>query len=92
MPGYLAGVSDVFRLNADGVSEACWHRDGDVIVIDSHASRVSVHVATSDTSLRGRMEATRQSLIAKERATGFDPAGSDTDFARLAALLQVPVQ
>lgn len=92
MPGYLAGVSDVFRLNADGVSETCWHRDGDVIVIGSHASRVAVHVATSDPTLRGRMEATRQRLIAKERATGFDPAGSDADFARLAALLQVPVE
>ena len=92
MPGYLAGVTSVFRIDANGVSDAHWRRDGDAIVIDSRAARVAVHVATTDATLRGRLEAARRRLIEQEQATGFDPAGSDADFARLATLLEPPVQ
>ena len=88
LPGYLAGVVDVFRLDADGVHDAAWRRDGGAIVIDTRADRVVVHVATPDPGLRGRLEAARLRLVAAEQATGFDAAGNDTDFARLARLLE----
>ena len=88
LPGYLAGVADVFRIDADGVYDAAWRRDGDAIVIDARADRVAVHVATADAGLRGRLEERRLRLVAEEQATGFDAAGDDADFARLAALLE----
>lgn len=87
LPGYLAGVVDVFRIDADGVRDAVWRREGDAVVIDAQADRVAVHVATPDAGLRGRLAEARQRLVAAERATGFDPAGNDADLARLAALL-----
>ena len=90
LPRYLAGVVDVFRIDADGVADAVWRRDGDALVIDAQADRVAVHVATPDAGLRGRLEATRRRLADGERATGFDPAGDAADFARLAALLEPP--
>ncbi len=87
LPGYLAEVVDVFRIDADGVRDAVWRREGNAVVIDTRADRVAVHVATPDAGLRGRLEEARRRLVAEEQATGFDPAGSDADFARLAALL-----
>lgn len=87
LPGYLAGIVDVFRIDADGVRDAVWRREGDAVVIDAQADRVAVHVATPDAGLRGRLEETHRRLVAEEQATGFDPAGNDADFARLAGLL-----
>ncbi|MFM7207814.1 MAG: hypothetical protein ACKO4T_14220 [Planctomycetaceae bacterium] len=90
LPGYLAGVNDVFRIDADGVRDAAWRRDGDAIVIDDRAGPVAIHVATPDPALRDRLEAARRRLAAGEEATEFDPARDDSHFARLAALLDRP--
>ena len=90
LPGYLAGITDVFRIDADGVHDARWRRDGDAVVVDARADRVAIHVAAVDAGLRGRLEARRRELVAEEQATGFDPARDDAHFARLAALLDPP--
>jgi glucosylceramidase len=90
LPGYLAGITDVFRIDADGVHDARWRRDGDAVVVDAQASRVAIHVAAIDAGLRGRLEARRRELIAEEQATGFDPAHDDAHFARLATLREPP--
>ncbi len=92
LPGYLAGVRDVFRIDADGVHDATWRQEERGIVIDTRADRVAVHVATPDPALRGRLEAARRALVAAEEATEFDPARDDAHFARLAALLQPPAE
>ncbi|MFM7185438.1 MAG: hypothetical protein ACKO4Z_11805 [Planctomycetota bacterium] len=89
-PGYLAGIRDVFRIDADGVYDATWRQEGDAIFIDARAARVAVHVATTDPLLRERLEADRRRLVADEQATQFDPAHDDAHFARLAALLEEP--
>lgn len=90
LPGYLAGITDVFRIDADGVHDAHWRRDGDAVVVDARADRVAIHVAAVDAGLRGRLEARRRELVAEEQATGFDPARDDAHFARLAALREPP--
>ena len=88
LPGYLGDVADVFRIDADGVYDARWRKEGAAVVVDGCANRVAVHVATADATLRGRLDDERLRLVAAERATGFDPAGDDDDFAALAALLE----
>jgi O-glycosyl hydrolase len=88
LPGYLGDVADVFRIDADGISDATWRKDGEAIMIDGRAAGVAVHVATADATLRGRLEAERRRLVAAEAATGFDPARDDVDFAALAGLLE----
>jgi len=90
LPGYLGAVADVFRIDADGVHDVSWRRDGDAVVVDSQGSRVAIHVAAIDAGLRGRLEARRRELVAEEQATAFDPARDDAHFARLAALLSPP--
>lgn len=88
LPGYLGDVADVFRIDADGISDATWRKDGEAIMIDGRAAGVAVHVATADATLRGRLEAARRRLVAAEAATGFDPARDDADFAALVGLLE----
>jgi len=92
LPGYLVGIRDVFRIDADGVHDAAWRQEGNAVVIDAQASRVAIHVATPDPALRPRLEAVRRGLVAKEQAMGFDPARDDAHFARLAALLEPPAK
>jgi hypothetical protein len=88
LPGYLAGIRDVFRIDADGVRDAAWRQEEGGVAIDARDDRVAVHVATPDPTLRERLEAARRRLVAEEEATGFDPAHDDAHFARLAALLE----
>jgi hypothetical protein len=88
LPGYLTGIRDVFRIDADGVRDAAWRQEEGGVAIDARDDRVAVHVATPDPTLRERLEAARRRLVAEEEATGFDPALDDAHFARLAALLE----
>jgi len=88
LPGYLAGIRDVFRIDADGVHGTTWRQEEGSVVIDARAARVAVHVATPDPALRDRLEAARRRLVAEEEATAFDPANDDAHYARLAALLE----
>ncbi len=87
LPGYLANVADVFSIDADGIRDAAWRRDGAGIVIEGNADRIAIHVATADSELRHHLEAERRRLVDRERQTGFDPANDDDDFGCLVALL-----
>jgi len=86
LPAYLQGITDVFRIDGDGVYDVKWsHQDG-AVEIREKASRVAIYIATPDTNLRSHLENKRQQLIAVETALQFDPAGNDTDFALLEQL------
>lgn len=90
LPGYLAGVADVFRIDADGPRVVSWSfKDGAVEVADQ-ASLVAIYVASPDPGLRERIEQERKLLVAREQAINFDPAGDDEDFARLRSLVKKP--
>ena len=88
LPAYLQAVADVFRLDADGVHEARWTRQGSGVEIVDRVSQVGIYVATPDRTLRSRLEAKRQELLKEEAGWRFDPAHNDTDFAQLAKLLE----
>jgi hypothetical protein len=86
MPHYLATVTDVFRIDADGAREVAWEWGQGAVVIRDQASEAAIYVATPDSTLRTHLESKRRRLIEAEDALGFDPARDDSDFRRLAAL------
>jgi len=86
LPHYLSGARDVFRLDADGIGDVDWSREGNAIVIRGRENKVAVYVATPDKGLRTHLESERRRLIEEERALQFDPAHDDADFARLVQL------
>jgi hypothetical protein len=88
LPAYLQDVADVFRLDADGLHEAHWGRQGSGVEILDSVSQVGVYIAAPDRTLRSRLEAKRQELLKEEAGWQFDPAHNDLDFAQLAKLLE----
>jgi len=88
LPAYLAGIKDVFRLDADGIYTATWEMTDGAVVISEKASRVVVYVATPDPELRTMLEEKRRRLIDAEEALQFDPARRDEDFQKLVDLMQ----
>ena len=88
LPTYLQGVSDVFRLDADGIQEVAWSKKNRALQIKDQASRVAIYLATPDTALRSSLEEKRQDLIAEEESLQFDPARNDHDFDALVAILE----
>ena len=83
LPAYLAGIADVFRIDADGVRDVPWTFSGQGIEINDRASQVAIYVATPDKNLRAELEARRQQLVRQEAAWQFDPAHNDADFQQL---------
>ncbi len=86
LPAYLEGIKDVFRIDAGGLYDVEWTREGNVVKIREKASRVVVYVAAPDSTLRASLEEKRQKLIAAENALQFDPARNDADFQQLVQL------
>ena len=86
VPSYLGTISDVFRVDADGVYPVSWTVDGNTVIVNDTQSRVAVYFATPDPALRNVIEARRQELIAYEDALAFDPARSDADYNQLVDL------
>lgn len=89
VPAYLAGIQDVFRIDADGMHPAQWTQQGNTIEIQETANRALTYVATPDPALRAQLEARRAALVAGEEALGFDPIHNDADFAALVELNKV---
>jgi len=86
LPAYLQGITDVFRIDADGVYDVKWSHEDGAVEIREKASRVAIYIATPDANLRSHLENKRQQLIASESAVQFDPARSDADFVLLEQL------
>jgi len=87
LPPHLREVADVFRVDAHGVHEVDWERDGNGVALADTATLAAVYVATPDPALRDTIAVRREALLAEEAAWGFDPAENDEDFATLKALL-----
>ena len=88
LPAYLGTVEDVFRVDADGIHEVKWSFSEGKATLKDKASRVMIYIATPDKTLRERLEAERQQLVAAENALQFDPARNDADFNQLVQLLE----
>ena len=86
LPAYLRGITDVFRIDADGIYDVKWSRQDSAVEIRDKASRVGIYIAAPDASLRAYLEKKRQQLIEAEAALQFDPARNNADFNRLVQL------
>ena len=87
LPTYLQKVSDVFRIDADGVYDLDWNLVDNSIEISNQASQVMVYIATEDPKLRFKLEVKRQQLLEEESRIGFDPVKNDVDFHALQEVL-----
>lgn len=86
LPDYLGEITDVFRLDADGLYDVKWSlKDGAVGIVEQ-ANRAMIYIATPDKGLRSRLEGERLMLVEAEKALQFDPARNDADFNRLVQL------
>ena len=87
LPAYLQQISDVFRIDADGVYDVNWNRIDGSVEISDQASQVMLYIATHNPDLRFDLETKRQNLVKEEATVGFDPVGSDSDFYVLQEVL-----
>jgi hypothetical protein len=83
LPAYLRVPAEIFRVDADGVTQVQHQVSGGFVEIRDRVSRAAIYVVAAKTGERARIETHRQALIAREKTLGFDPAGKPTDLAVL---------
>jgi hypothetical protein len=83
LPAYLRAPAEIFRVDADGVTQVQHTVSDGFVEIRDRVSRAAIYVAAANAGERARIEMRRQVLIARENAFGFDPAGKPADLAVL---------
>lgn len=87
LPAYVGRAVEVFRVDADGVTDVEHAVSPGVVEIRDRVSRVAVYVVATTPGERERMEARRRALIAEEERLGAGPGRDPFDVAALKALL-----
>jgi hypothetical protein len=86
LPAYTRAPVEVFRVDADGLTQVEHSvQDGRIKISDS-ASRIAIYVAAASSSEMDRIEARRMALVAGEESINFNPAASPNDLAVLREL------
>jgi hypothetical protein len=88
VPAYVSPVAEVFRVDADELTQVDSKVDGGIVEIRDGVSRVAVYVATPVAGEQARIEARRQVLIAAENAIDFDPGRNPADLAVLQEMVR----
>lgn len=88
LPAYVRHVAEVFRVDADGIIPVAPTVDRGVVEIRDQVSRVAVYVVAAVPGEQARVEARRQSLLAAEKAIGFDPGRVPPDLAVLQEMVR----
>jgi hypothetical protein len=83
LPAYLSAPAELFRVDADGVTQVQHTVSGGFVEIRGRVSRAAIYGVAAKTGERARIETRRQALIAREKALSFDPAGKPADLAVL---------
>ena len=83
LPAYLRAPAELFRVDADGVTQVQHTVSDGFVEIRDRVSRAAIYVAAANAGERARIEMRRQVLIARENAVSFDPAGKPADLAVL---------
>jgi hypothetical protein len=83
LPGYLEGIKDAFRVDANGIYDVDWESTSDGVKIEDQLKDVNIYVATKDMETREILTKRLKELVAFEESIGFDPANNDDDFAVL---------
>jgi hypothetical protein len=77
LPNWLRGPVDVFRIDADGITEVSWKNESGGIRIDHKASRDAIFIAARSVEVRRAIESRRLQAIAWE--TQNKPSVADLD-------------
>jgi hypothetical protein len=83
LPAYLRAPAEIFRVDADGITQVQHQVSGGFVEIRDRVSRATIYVVAAKTGERARIETQRQALIAREKTLGFDPAGTPADLTVL---------
>jgi len=87
LPAYASKPAEVFRVDADGVTEIKYKLDGVMLQIQDRVSRTAIYVAATNAGERERIDKRRQALIALEASLAFDPGNNAADLSVLKQLL-----
>lgn len=88
LPAYAQAPTEVFRVDADGLTPVEHEVKNGHIEIRDNASRVAIYVAAAASGEQDRIEARRKALVAAEESIGFNPAASADDLAILRGLAE----
>jgi hypothetical protein len=72
LPAWLRSPKEVFRVDADGITEVKWSATGEGVAIADTRSRDAIYVATSVPSVRAALEQRRQGALAREAANPIE--------------------
>ncbi len=78
LPSWLRSPKEVFRVDADGISEVKWTGTREGVVIDDVRSRDAIYVATSTPAVRAGILRRRAAALAKEEANPIDRTALET--------------
>ena len=87
-PNWLTGQLSVFKVDADGTHDVSHAVSENEVEIRDQINVVGIYVATTDQSLRKRIESLHQELIQIERDTLMDPGNHAADLTRLKSYLR----
>ena len=74
LPAWLRSPKEVFRVDADGISDVKWSATGEGVVIEDTRSRDAIYVATSVPSVHAGIIGRRTAALAREAANPIDRA------------------
>ncbi len=88
LPSFLRRPVDVFRVDADGVHEVSFEVTRTGVTARDSANKVAVYIAAPNRDVREGILKRHRSLMAQERAIGFDPVGNPADMEALRRILR----
>jgi hypothetical protein len=88
LPPWLEEEVACFRVDADGTYDVESTRGGRFLEIESEIYVVGIYVATSNVSLRPRIDARLRDLRARDEALSFDPSNRPEDLKALQSLVE----
>ena len=87
LPAYVRSPSEVFRVDADGVTEVEYAVRDDRVTIRDQVSGAAIYVAAAATGERDRIEGRQRDLARMENAIEFHPGRSNADLEVLRQIL-----
>ena len=88
LPRYVRHATEVWRVDADGVTRVEARVADGAVTIRDRASRVAMYVVATKEGDGDRLEARRRALVAAEDAIGFDPGRKPEDLAVLRHMVE----
>ena len=83
LPDWLAEPLDVFRVDAGGTHDVAHVMSDGFVELHDRVHVAGIYLATTDSSLRTRIDLSHSALVELEESTSFDPAKNPSDLARL---------